>query len=238
MKTKINFLAVRYLYLSFLCIFSIIVFAPLAHADLLTGYKNCTSENQFENQCLPNVSNIEEKLNALHENHVSMDVDRHSWRGLVDGDARPSDDMIGMASKEKAKKHVQSIQYIGNTSGDRYLVTSLGDETSTDLAAVQLIKTDEFAAGGAGGWDDIKVQRLLNADPDRLLYDFEQGIFVVKEGVAGFNHPGGSQLIGNYLFLALEDFTDFSDPATGCLADRCGRWRRKHPVYVQDRGWF
>src|SRR5210317_1898843 len=98
MKTKINFLSVRYCYFSFLCIFSTIVFAPLANAEILFGYTGCTFENQFQNQCLPNVSNIEERLNALHENHVSMDVDRHSWRGLVDGDARPSDDMIGMAS--------------------------------------------------------------------------------------------------------------------------------------------
>lgn len=203
---------------------TMIIFTPLANADLLTGYTGCTNENRFDNQCLPNVSNVEFELNSLQSGLVSMDIDRQSWRGFNEAwKARPSDDPTSfidhtavvdifsdwdsvislftgeltehLSAFQKAKKHIQSIQYIDDPVGNKYLVTSISDETDTDAAAIQLIKTDEFAAGSAGGWDDIAEQRLLNQDP----YD---------SGVAEYNHPGGSQLIGNYLFLALEDFTE------------------------------
>ncbi|MBW2603172.1 MAG: hypothetical protein JRE28_02495 [Deltaproteobacteria bacterium] len=207
-----------------------IVFTPLAQAELLSGYTGCTSENRFENQCLPNVSNIEKKLNNLSEDLVKMDADRHSWKGFdEDSWARPSDDATAyidletvkeifqspekiialfsgdtdhITALQKAKKHLQSIQYIDNSRGERYLITSISDETEYDAAAIQLIRADYFGTTETVK-DMLATQRLLNEDDE----------------VAKFNHPGGSQLIGEYLFLALEDFDLPRDPP------RTGVWQ-------------
>lgn len=110
-------------------------------------------------------------------------------------------------SFQMAKKHLQSIQYIDNgPNGDkpptrRFLVTSISDETEhnltpVDKAAIQLVWTGNFASEEPHE-DRVMAQRLLNAD----------------DKVARYNHPGGSQLIGEYLFLALENFGDPNTPA-------------------------
>lgn len=109
-------------------------------------------------------------------------------------------------SFQMAKKHLQSIQYIdngpnaGKPPSRRFLVTSISDETEVNLvpvdkAAIQLVWTGNFARE-SGHIDRVVAQRLLDADHE----------------VARYNHPGGSQLIGEYLFLALENFGDPDTP--------------------------
>ncbi len=109
-------------------------------------------------------------------------------------------------SFQMAKKHLQSIQYIDNgpnadkPPSRRFLVTSISDETEVNLvpvdkAAIQLVWTGNFARE-SGHIDRVVAQRLLDADHE----------------VARYNHPGGSQLIGEYLFLALENFGDPDTP--------------------------
>jgi hypothetical protein len=161
----------------------------------LAAYQGCTSENQIEEQCLPNVSNVVTHLGMLEE--LNVDKDKHTWKGAR---VRPGDNLLVPPWVDPlyyaSKRHVQSIQYIANLP-DRYIVTSLSDE-HTNKAAIQLIKTKRFGSE-KDGTDSIVAQRLLTDDTP----------------VAGFNHPGGSQLIGNYLFLALEDFTNRGSPFTG-----------------------
>jgi hypothetical protein len=164
---------------------------PLWHRDCtLTAYQGCTNELQYANQCLPNVANVEDKLDMLQ--HRKVDKDKHSWEG---GIVRPGDN----APFYHSKRHVQSIQYIVNepttASPIRYIVTSMSDEHN-NMASIQLVRTKRFADED-GGSDWVAEQQIMSGE------------------VAGFNHPGGSQLIGNYLFLALEDFTNEGDPVTG-----------------------
>ena len=169
----------------------------------LKAYTGCTNENRVAVQCLPNISNVESKLNALHEDLVGMKKDKHTWKyaRVRPGDNLqfPYQDPLFYASK----RHVQSIQYFDITSSDRYIVTSLSDE-HTNKAAIQLIKTSGFGSEKKGEGKDFTTDKIVY---QRLLTDNEE--------VAGFNHPGGSQLIGNFLFLALEDFSTSGQPATG-----------------------
>ena len=160
----------------------------------LAAYQDCTNDNQFENQCLPNVSNVVTHLEKLEE--LKVDKDKHTWKGAR---VRPGDNLQPIWLDPlfyASKRHVQSIQYIANLP-NRYIITSLSDE-HTNKAAIQLIKTKRFGSE-KDGTDSIVAQRLLTDDTP----------------VEGFNHPGGSQLIGNFLFLALEDFTTEGGPVTG-----------------------
>ncbi len=202
----------------------------------LTAFLNCTNENRFDKQCLPIVSDVETKLWSLDEdqaNPIGMLKDKHTWNMTELGkeaEARPGvsglctpencsasirDPNSGDYYYDSAKKHLQSIQYIDDAD-NRYIVTSLSDESYklvgigsdqhpvySDEAAIQLIKTVQFGSE-KGANDYIVEQKLLNDFPT----------------VADFNHPGGSQLIGNYLFLALEDFEkdiagNYGEPKTG-----------------------
>ena len=167
----------------------------------LKAYKECTNENRFLNQCLPNVSTVEVTLDTLNEDLVGMNKDKHTWK---DARVRPGDN-LPFASK----RHVQSIQYIDITSSDRYIVTSLSDE-HTNNAAIQLIKTSGFGSEEKGEGKDFTTDKIVE---QRLLTDDDE--------TAGFNHPGGSQLIGDFLFLALEDFSTRSQPATGVWKIDC-----------------
>lgn len=164
----------------------------------LSAYTACTNENQFIEQCLPNVSNVEIKLAML--NDQAMDWDKHTWDNLQTSiRVRPGDNIQPpyiIPDFYASKRHVQSIQYIFSPP-HRFIVTSLSDE-HTNKAAIQLVYTPRFANEGKP--TDVIVDQVLLTD------DTE---------VAGFNHPGGSQLVGNYLFLALEDFTNEGDPVTG-----------------------
>lgn len=123
-------------------------------------------------------------------------------------------------SFQMAKKHLQSIQYIdkgpytGNVPSKRFLVTSISDETEHNLipddqAAIQLVLANNFGDEG-GTKDKLIAQRLLNDDIE----------------VARYNHPGGSQIIGEYVFLALENFgdPDTYGPVPGLPASDLRHW--------------
>ena len=168
---------------------------------------DCDYSRHYVDQCLPMVTNVEEKLDDLAEHKTRVNQDRHSW-AKNDGSswARPGRSAVlgePVWDFPLGKKHNQSIQYIdyGLAPPERFIVTSISDETDADEAAVQLIRTFRFGQDDydGTGLDTIVAQQLLEATD-----------------VSDFNHPGGSQLIGNYLFLALEDFTvPFGEPTTG-----------------------
>lgn len=174
---------------------------PLWHDDCtLTAFQGCTDANQRDFDCLPNISNVVLKLETLDEHLVGMRKDKHVW---WDVDHRPGDNTPFSGSK----RHVQSIQHIAFGEGKRYIVTSMSDEHHDIGASVQIIKTDKFGDED-GEYDKIVEQDVLGLSANS---DFWR-----------FNHPGGSQLIGNFLFLALEDFktegvseSEIGLPATG-----------------------
>ena len=100
----------------------------------LSAYTGCTNANQFSEQCLPNVSNIEIKLNMLH--NLAMDWDKHTWDNLLTPiRVRPGDNIqppYKIPDFYASKRHVQSIQYIFSPP-HRYIVTSLSDEHTNML---------------------------------------------------------------------------------------------------------
>jgi hypothetical protein len=162
----------------------------------------CTYANQVAEQCLPTVSDVETQLADLHEDDVKMDKDKFSWASASTRPGRPYYATLNVPwDYPPSQKHLQSIQYIDAGTDSRFIVTSLSDEPgdSNNEAAIQLTKTYQFGVEGAD-LDAVVYQQLLKNIP----------------GLERFNHPGGAQLIGEYLFLALEDLQKpTSAPATG-----------------------
>jgi len=167
----------------------------------LTAYE-CTYGNQVAEQCLPTVSDVEMHLADLHEDDVTMEKDKFSWASAAERPGRPYYFTLDLPwDYSPSQKHLQSIQYIDAGTDRRFIVTSLSDEPgdSKNEAAIQLTETYQFGVEGAD-LDAVVNQHLLKNIP----------------GLERFNHPGGAQLIGEYLFLALEDLqTPASAPATG-----------------------
>ena len=162
----------------------------------------CAYENQVGEQCLPTVSDVETQLAGLHEDDVKMDKDKFSWASASERPGRPYYFTLDLPwSYPPSQKHLQSIQYIDAGTEARFIVTSLSDEPgdSKNEAAIQLTRTYQFGIEGAD-LDAVVYQQLLKNIP----------------GLERFNHPGGAQLIGQYLFLALEDLqSPYTAPATG-----------------------
>jgi hypothetical protein len=167
----------------------------------LAAYE-CTYANQVGQQCLPTVSDVETQLADLHESDVKMNEDKFSWASASTRPGRPYYFTLDIPwDYPPSQKHLQSIQYIDAGTDARFIVTSLSDEPgdSNNEAAVQLTRTYQFGVEGAD-LDAVVYQQLLKNIP----------------GLGRFNHPGGAQLIGEYLFLALEDLqAPTTAPATG-----------------------
>jgi len=163
---------------------------------------SCAYANQVGEQCLPTVSDVETQLADLHEDDVKMEKDKFSWASAAERPGRPYYFTLDLPwSYPPSQKHLQSIQYIDAGPTERFIVTSLSDEPgdSSNEAAVQLTRTYQFGVEGED-LDAVVYQQLLKDIP----------------GLERFNHPGGAQLIGRYLFLALEDLQKpTSEPATG-----------------------
>lgn len=163
-----------------------------------SGYTDCTSP--YEQDCNPSVSDVLDKFK-----HLNIDVNRDSF---AYGDFQTP----GGWSSEK-KRHLQSIQFFdryysvsGQMTYQPFLAVTMSDETDTDAASISIVSVDaigsEVHTDGPGYDDDIVVsQTLLNDHPL----------------TAPYNHPGGTQLIGEYLFVAMEDFEgeEMGEPIVG-----------------------
>jgi hypothetical protein len=167
----------------------------------LTAYE-CGYANQVTEQCLPAVSNVETQLADFHEDDVKMEKNKCSW---AEASTRPGEPYYATLdfpwNYPFGQKHLPSIQYVDAGTDDRFILGSLSDEPGdpNNEAALQLTKTCQFGVEGAD-LDAVVYQQLLENIP----------------GLERFNHPDGAQLIGEYLFLALEDLQKpTSAPATG-----------------------
>jgi len=183
---------------------------------VLEAYTGCELDQRVRETCLPNIDDIDLRLGELFG--LEMDRDRFRWvdQATVEVQSRPggSGVLTGVPLPDfRTKNHLQSIQYYDtvfpgypgppSTEG-RYLVTTLSDE-ATNEAAIQLIKI-----GSAAGFGDEQLGE--NDRHDFVLY---QRLLLDDPDVARFNHPGGGQLIGEFMFVALEDFTEpYSLPVT------------------------
>ena len=154
---------------------------------LFEGYTDCVSP--YTEHCHLPVSNVETKLVNLGEgNGIDVNKDKFAWRNRI-----PPGEVFTGASK----RHIQSIQYFEYQT-KRFLVVTVGDETDLDAANVSIVAVDRF--GSEDGNDDKVVSQNL------LLGDWETN---------PYDHAGGSQLIGEYLFIALEDMENHSQTKTG-----------------------
>jgi hypothetical protein len=166
----------------------------------LSGYLDCSYPYEmYDKNCHPPVTDVVTKLAGLTEDHpngVTFDKDYFSWRYQI----RP-----GEALEDSSKTHLQSIQYTELKYPDEYereterrLIVTMSDETNNH-ATVSLVWINNFASED-GYSDEVRDQSDLTWFPD----------------IQDYNHAGGSQLIGEYLFVALEDFNGAqSDPRTG-----------------------
>lgn len=142
---------------------------------------NVSCDYPYVNECHPAISNVREVLASLGD----WDVNRDSFK-WIDGSPRP-----GSAATSSSKRHLQSIQHFGDST-DHHLVFTMSDETENDSALVGLVQTVQFGSNAVNCGDDcdyVTALRTLNADPEVAVYD----------------HAGGTQMIGKYLFVALED---------------------------------
>ena len=157
----------------------------------LEGYTFCYSP--YEQQCNPGVFNVTTFLDELDGQDVNKD--KFAWpsgQGLV----TPG----GVTSGNK--RHLQSIQYfdndgLGRGEKERFLAVTMSDEHNHESNIV-LVKTRRFGSE-RGGDDEVVHQTFINDAGTEHTY----------------NHPGGSQLIGEFLFVALEDFENESRPQIG-----------------------
>jgi len=162
------------------------------------GYTECTFP--YTQQCNPAVTDVTAILSGLdvdvYKEAVDVNKDKFAWLGT--DNARPG-------GPPPDPKHLQSIQYLENNS-TRYIVVTMSDEHDSDRALIGLVQTHWFGSEkdcGTGYCDRMIAKRLLSSD----------------ETVDPYDHAGGSQIIGNYLFVALEDF---DGPAN---APKTGVWK-------------
>jgi hypothetical protein len=172
---------------------------------VLSGYTQCDHDSVYEKQCHPVISDVQGKLQDLD---IDVNKDKFEW---PDGYARPG----GWPNPKK--RHLQAIQYFDcqfGTEQKRCLAVPMGDEHHTcvieggspvidpanpcHLASINIVKTARFGSEKDG--------------LDRVVY---QKFLVEDDEVAGYNHPGGAQRIGDYLLVALEDFITHGRPKTG-----------------------
>ncbi len=157
----------------------------------LEGYTFCLSP--YTQQCNPAVFNVTTFLHELDGQDVNKD--KFAWpagQGLITPGG------VGGGNK----RHLQSIQYfdnegLGSGEKDRFLAVTMSDEHNHQSNIV-LVQTQSFGSEN-GGHDAVVHQSLISEAGTEHSY----------------NHPGGTQLIGEYLFVALEDFQNETRPQIG-----------------------
>ncbi len=183
---------------------------------MLSGNISCTHETRYTEDCHPPIGHITTALVDL-----SLKIDDDKNYDLKKDKFRYSDHMIMPgAFSGQPQKHLQSIQYFNldnkpDPPDGGYLVVSMSDQ-HFDQPNISIVKVDEF--GSEGGDDDDVIAQLILRGP---------GMGTKRV----YNHPGGSQMIGEYVFIALEDFAkglDENDP---------DRMRPKIGVWWIDRGY-
>ena len=179
---------------------------------VLTGYTDCDYPwGMYEKHCHPPVTDVEIKLENLHEDKgIDFDKDIFAWHYY----RRP-----GEAQSESQKTHLQNIQYTELKYPDEYeretvrsLVVAMSDETHNQ-PTISVVHINHFAS---------EVH-----DDDRVI---SQSDLTSYSDTQDYNHAGGAQLIGEYFFVALEDFNgEQSDPKTGVW--KIERDRMPFPAY-------
>ena len=160
----------------------------------LKAYTNCASP--YAQTCLDPVYDVTGAFDEL--GGLVIDKDKFKWPA---GYVTPGD----WNYPSHRKRHLQSIQHFnqdevkGDNSKADYLAISMSDEhhNQANINLVKLVET-----GSEAKPDDHAVfQYVLSRATMQSEYNY--------------NHPGGSQRIGEYLFLALEDFQTGSPPMIG-----------------------
>lgn len=184
----------------------------------LVGYTPCS--DPYAEHCHPVISSVESKLKALgSQNGIDVNRDSFSWESgyYAPGYFTPED------IDKHNKTHLQSIQtfealYPGEETSRRYLAVTMGDEYT------RCPDTQPGGDGGSGGsslepchYASINLVWTpgFGSEEGELDRIVAQKLIVDDAEVAAYNHPGGTQLIGDYLFVALEDMKDHSRPKTG-----------------------
>ncbi len=169
-------------------------------ADCIAGFTNCTS--RYTEHCHPTIGYVETTLNNLNNRDVNKDMFLTSGE-FID----PSDPDVRNDFPFFGHRHLQSIQLyeIEGIVDHKYLaITMSGDEVNS--GNISVVQTNEFGSTG-GLIDKVVSQYVLDEDAGSDEY------------LKHYNHPGGTQIIGQYLFVALEDGIE---PHTNA---RVGVWR-------------
>ena len=165
------------------------------------AWTNCATYLRVVFDCLPPVTDVDAAFAGISRR---MSEDEHAWRYRLGRRAEitPGD------SFGDATRHLQAIQvfdtftvgYPNNGTDGIYLVSTLA-AGSDGKPAVQLVRTSAFGSS-AGQTDWIA---------DQFIFPFPYG---------RFDHPGGAQMIGDLLFVALEDSDSNAEPITAVLRIR------------------
>lgn len=160
----------------------------------LTAFTNCALP--YRQTCLEPISGVERALDELAG--LDLNKDKFTW---PENSITPGD----WFGKDDNKRHLQSIQHFnqdeveGDTGKANYLAISMSDEHNNQA--------------------NINLVKLLHIGSEKKPHDHVVYQYILTKGGMqsenNYNHPGGSQRIGEYLFLALEDFQTFSLPMVG-----------------------
>jgi Dictyostelium (slime mold) repeat len=194
----------------------------------LKAYTDCAYIERYSKTCHPPLEN-EDTDHPVYTAHSEFDSDQEGYKwekdkfGYLTGQVQPGFPYSPVSSNNQNKRHLQSIQYFnmdgveGEEDWREFLVISMSDEhnNQANINMVSIGEDNEF------GSESKQVERVFH----QWLLDKDHFSNRIPNIPRGYNHPGGSQMIGEYLFIALEDFNSNIEYDMERMRPKIGVWK-------------